>query len=177
VPDNPAARVAFDVIDLAEGAVEALPHVFGPLRERLLQRLLEEEGAQRKRDLALLAYDTRRGLALNTLRSSLAALQRMVIRCGGTDEEAEAMPRATLEAMLRSRLAEVATRLVDAKLRIAEADAEDAEGAEGDEGRREAWKALRGHIVTLLAAERAEIERVLERSEADDEQSPAMAYE
>ena len=40
--DNPEGRVAFDVIDLAEGSMAALPHVFGPVKEKLLTRLLEE---------------------------------------------------------------------------------------------------------------------------------------
>ena len=103
-----------------------------------------------------MSYDTRRRAALSTLQSSLVALQRMAPRYGSTEAEAAALPRAALDAMLRARLAEVSARLVDAQFRVAE---EEDEG--GDEEGGEAARALLGHVVTLLAAERADIEAVL----------------
>ena len=84
---------------------------------------------------------------LEALQTQLALMEDMALQLGGTGEEAAALPDAALGAMLRSRLDEIELRL-------------------GKVDRVEARRALQrgemlGHVVTLLDAEHAVLQRVL----------------
>jgi len=155
--DNPEQRVAFDVIDLVDGLVAALPRVFGPVKEELLEKLLAQEAERRLHSLALFAFDARLGTKglgamLEALQTELVVMEAMVPQLGGTEEEAAGLPAAALDAMLRARLVEI-------ELRLAEVD-------RGEARRAMQRGEMLGHVVTLLDAEHAVVQRVLVERDA-----------
>ena len=145
IGDNPGATIGFDVIDLVDGCVAALPHVFGAHKEALLRALLKQESAQRKVSLTVYTVDAATGQASEPLQTAFAILEGMVTaKLGGSEEDAASLAEKALAAMLSARLDELNARLEESTQTPAPNDV-----------------GLRHFIVTLMQAEHKSVQQLV----------------
>ena len=148
--DNDDALIIFDVADLVDGCVAALPSYFLEVREILQTQLSDADtagAADPLQRLALFSVDGCTGRPRENLQAALAMMEGLAPSLGATAEEAAGLPAEALRHMLMARRSEVEGCLEAV-------GALDAAGGRDDGG-------LRGATGTLLAAEREAIQRVL----------------